>query len=76
TYNKILNDSRHENALLLQYQEIDRRDFSEWSMAYLPEASKLAPLIKTYSRSEILEPYNMSGESCHQLLIALKVMMS
>lgn len=76
TYNKILNDPRHENALLLQYQEIDRREFSEWSMAYLPESSKLAPLIKTYSRSELLEPYSMSGESCNQLLIALRVMMS
>ncbi len=76
TYHRILRDGRHENALLLQYQEIDRREFSEWSMAYLPESSKLAPLIKTYSRSAILEPYNMSGESCHQFLIALRVAMS
>ncbi len=75
-YLKILNDGRHSNAVLLQYQEIDRREFSDWSMAYLPESSKLAPLIKTYSRSAIFEPYNMTGESCHQLLIALRVAMS
>ncbi|MBE9607919.1 BLUF domain-containing protein [Chitinilyticum piscinae] len=76
TYQQILKDPRHNHILQLQYQEIARRDFSEWSMGYVPDSARLAPVIKAYSRSDMLDPYTMSGESCYQLLLALKGLMA
>ncbi|WP_373976521.1 BLUF domain-containing protein [Chitinibacter sp. SCUT-21] len=76
TYKNILNDERHCNIIQLQYQEIEHRDFSAWSMGYVPDSSRLAPIIASYSSGNALDPYTMSGASCYQLLLALKNAMS
>lgn len=71
-YQKILNDQRHREPLLLDYREIETRDFSEWEMAYLPETAKTRSLYMRYSPTGDFSPYHMSGESCHQLMVKLR----
>lgn len=34
TYNKILNDTRHRNVILITNESIKQRNFSEWKMGY------------------------------------------
>lgn len=71
-YHKILRDPRHTNIIMLDYKEIWSREFSEWSMGYIPESSLTAPLNLKYSGNSVFSPYEMSGESAHRLMLALR----
>jgi len=70
-YHKILNDSRHKNIILLNYEDITEREFSSWDMAYLPITEVISPLIIRYSGSKDFDPYKMSGESSYKLMTDL-----
>ena len=72
TYNDIVKDDRHSNLIILYYQEIKYRAFSEWHMGYVPESRLSAPILMKYSGSKIFNPYEMSGESAYFLLSELK----
>ncbi|NRF15159.1 BLUF domain-containing protein [Vibrio coralliilyticus] len=71
-YHQILNDPRHENILLLDYSEVAEREFSDWSMGYIPEMNATMPVNLKYSTSSKFDPYNMSGHSAHKLLLNLR----
>jgi len=72
TYHRILNDPRHTNIVMLDYKEITKRDFSDWSMGYVPESSLTSDTNITFSGTPDFDPYKMSGESAHQMLLVLK----
>jgi len=72
TYHHILNDPRHNHIIMLDYKEITTREFSEWSMGYMPESSLTSPLNLMYSGSPDFNPYEMSGASAHQMMLAMK----
>jgi hypothetical protein len=67
-----LNDNRHSDIVLLEYEEISERDFGRWSMAYLPESSLTAPTNLKFSESSQFNPYKMSGESAHKMMLEFK----
>lgn len=71
-YHKILNDKRHSRIVLLDYKEITKREFSNWSMGYMPESSLTAPTSLKFSGKNEFSPYEMSGESAHQMMLELK----
>lgn len=71
TYHKILNDPRHKNVVILDYQEIVERQFASWSMGYIPETSITAPINLKYSGTPEFNPYEMSGESVNRLILKL-----
>lgn len=72
TYHRILNDPRHERIVLLDYKEILEREFDEWAMGYIPESSLTKPVNLKYSGSIEFDPYDMSGESAHRLMVELR----
>ncbi len=67
-YNKIITDKRHTDLVILDYQEICRRQFSDWSMGYVPDMNFTKAITLQYSISSEFDPYQMSGESAHLLL--------
>lgn len=71
-YHRILNDPRHTKPVLLDYQEILTREFTDWAMGYISESSLTAPLNLKFSGTPFFEPYSMSGESCHQMMLELR----
>lgn len=71
-YHKILNDPRHSDIVMLDYQEISKREFSAWSMGYMPESSLTRPVLLKFSGSGDFNPYEISGESAHGLMLALR----
>lgn len=71
-YRAILNDPRHSDIIILNYEEIVVRHFAEWSMAYVPESSLTSPINIRFSGTPEFNPYTMSGASAHQMLRALK----
>jgi len=67
-YNRIAQDTRHRNVVLLTYQEIEERSFAAWSMGKV-NMSRLNPsLLLKYSETATLDPYAVSGEMSLALL--------
>jgi hypothetical protein len=71
-YHKVLNDKRHSNIILLNYQEISERDFGNWSMSYIPDTSLTTSINLKFSENSIFDPYQMSGESAHKMMLELR----
>ena len=67
-FNAIVRDDRHQQVRLLIYEEIDERQFGNWTMAQV-NVSKLNPvmLLKYFKRAE-LDPFSSSGKATLALL--------
>ena len=74
TYNRILSDKRHFNAELIDFSEIEYRDFSVWSMkvVQIDNREEVRELILKYSNSSTFSPISMTGK---QSLSFLKELM-
>jgi hypothetical protein len=60
-YNKIAQDPRHRDVVLLSYDEISERSFAGWAMGQV-NMSRLNPsLLLKYSETAVLDPYAVSG---------------
>ncbi len=64
TYNRILLDKRHFNAELIDFSEIDHRDFGLWSMraVQIGNQPEIRELILKYSSSSTFSPISMTGK--------------
>jgi hypothetical protein len=61
-YNRIANDPRHHDVVLLSYDEIGERSFAGWAMGQV-NLSRLNPaLLLKYSETAVLDPYAVSGK--------------
>ncbi len=67
-YNVISKDSRHEDPVILDYQEILARSFSRWSMAYIGESDFNEAAAFRYSTHKTFDPYEMNAESARAFL--------
>ena len=67
-YGHILRDARHQDIVLLHYEEISERRFAGWTMGQV-NLSRINPtvLLKYFERSE-LDPYHVSGQVSLALL--------
>ena len=62
-YNRISQDPRHRDIILLSYEEVAERSFSGWAMGQV-SMSRLNPaLLLKYSESALLDPYSVSGKA-------------
>ena len=63
TYNRILLDKRHTNTELIEFSEIQNRDFAAWSMkaVQLDHHPAVREIILKYSASSIFSPISMTG---------------
>lgn len=71
-YNKIAKDNRHHSVTLLQFNAIEKREFSGWSMGYVPESRLTSAAILKYSSSTEFTPYDMPSESILHMMLELK----
>ena len=61
-YNRIAQDPRHRDVVLLSYEEIEERSFAGWAMGQV-NMNRLNPgLLLKYSESAMLDPYAVSGK--------------
>jgi hypothetical protein len=60
-YNRIAQDPRHRDVVLLSYDEIDERSFAGWAMGQVNMARLNPALLLKYSESAVLDPYAVSG---------------
>ena len=61
-YNRIAQDPRHHDVVLLSYDEIDERSFAGWAMGQVNMARLNPALLLKYSEAAVLDPYAVSGK--------------
>ena len=71
-YALILRDPRHSDITILQYSEIQRREFAEWSMGFVELNPLTRPSILLHSPRAEFCPEGLSGESAHRMLLELR----
>jgi hypothetical protein len=67
-YNQIVRDDRHQDVVLLHYEEISERRFSSWTMGQVNLAKINPSLLLKHSERPTLDPYNMPGPASMALL--------
>lgn len=67
-YNQIVRDERHQDVVLLHYEEISERRFSSWTMGQVNLAKINPSLLLKHSERPTLDPYNMPGPASMALL--------
>jgi hypothetical protein len=67
-YNQIARDPRHQDVVILHYEEVTERRFAGWTMGQV-NLSKVNPsLLLKYSERAVLDPYAVSGRVSMALL--------
>jgi hypothetical protein len=62
-YNRITQDERHHDVVLLSYDEVAERRFAGWAMGQA-NLSRLNPgILLKYSERAVLDPYALSGKA-------------
>lgn len=72
TYQRILRDPRHADAVILRYAEVATRDFSDWSMGYVTGAMLRGETVLKYLPSEVFQPALLGPDASIALLRDLK----
>jgi Sensors of blue-light using FAD len=62
-YRKIQNDARHAEAVIVDYSEMDCRDFTGWGMGFLVATNENQELFLKYSTTHEFNPYLMSAKA-------------
>lgn len=60
-YNRIVQDRRHRDVVLLSYEEIEERSFAGWAMGQVNMARLNPALLLKYAEAAVLDPYAVSG---------------
>lgn len=61
-YNRIAQDPRHTDVVMLSYEEIDERNFAGWAMGQVNMGRLNPALLLKYSEAAVLDPYAVSGK--------------
>ena len=62
-YNRVTQDERHHDVVLLSYDEVAERRFAGWAMGQA-NLSRLNPgILLKYSERAVLDPYALSGRA-------------
>lgn len=70
-YGKLLRDPRHTDVCILEYAEIDARQFSGWRMGCVDLDKLNAGVTLKYSEKPRLDPFTISGRVALALLAEL-----
>lgn len=72
TFHRISNDPRHESIIMINFEEIDQREFSEWEMKFVVLTEANTALIKKYSTTSKFNPIKMHASNALELMKALR----
>ena len=67
-YGHIQRDPRHQDVVLLHYEEINERRFGGWSMRQVNMSKINASILLKYAEKPVLDPYAVSGRVSLALL--------
>jgi len=66
-YLDISDDPRHDEVVIIRYEEIERTIFPEWQMGYAGSSATFTELLKTLGQAEF-SPADMTGDQAFDFL--------
>ena len=69
--NSLIADPRHHDLQVLETRELEHREWSQWSMNYVPSSKENAAIYLKYSTTADFNPYLLSFESVRGLMSEL-----
>lgn len=70
-YAKLMRDPRHGNIMMLKYDSVPERYWSNWSMGFAAPNADNRALFLRYSSQSVFNPYGMTGENAEKMLMEL-----
>ncbi|MCY7370371.1 MAG: BLUF domain-containing protein [Polaromonas sp.] len=70
-YARLLHDKRHHTVAVLDYEEIEEREWSNWSMGFAAPGADNRTLFMKYSGQSVFNPYAMRGSAVKKMLTEL-----
>lgn len=70
-YGDIARDSRHAQVTLLEYHEIEKRTFGDWSMAFVQASELDAKTLRKYGSRGKFDPFTLSPEQARDLVLEI-----
>ena len=67
-YTRLLRDTRHHTVAILEYAEIEEREWAQWSMGFAAPSADNRALFLKYSGQSVFNPYAMGGGAVKKLL--------
>lgn len=67
-YSRLLLDRRHHTVAMLEYAEIDEREWAQWSMGFAAPSADNRALFLRYSGQSVFNPYGMRGNAVKKML--------
>ena len=67
-YTRLLRDTRHHTVAVLEYAEIEEREWAQWSMGFAAQSADNRALFLKYSGQSVFNPYAMRGSAVKKLL--------
>ena len=67
-YTRLLRDPRHHTVAILEYAEIEEREWAQWSMGFAAPSADNRALFLKYSGQSVFNPYAMGGAAVKKLL--------
>ena len=70
-YTRLLQDKRHHTVAVLDYEEIEERQWADWSMGFAASSAENRALFMKYSGQSVFNPYGMAGSAVKKMLDVL-----
>lgn len=67
-YSRLLRDTRHHTVAVLEFAEIEEREWAQWSMGFAAQSADNRALFLKYSGQSVFNPYAMPGSAVKKLL--------
>ena len=67
-YSRLLRDTRHHTVEVLEFAEIEEREWAQWSMGFAAQSADNRALFLKYSGQSVFNPYAMNGSAVKKLL--------
>jgi len=71
-FQKITNDSRHENIVIVSVDEAEDRIFKDWGMLYVNESAIPEEELITYLKGSKFNPNTMPSDQLKQMALGIK----
>lgn len=72
TYARIIQDRRHANCIVYELEPIEKREFEDWSLAYIPQSESLRSLNSRFMQSAQFNPYDIPQQNVFAFILELK----
>lgn len=69
---KLFADTRHTDVVLLAFDNIEKRDFGQWSMQFVPLDASTKDVLFKYSADKTFDPYDFSKSSALSFLMDMR----